>query len=406
MAALTIVRVLFCGQGMTNLVEVYDDGVEKAAADWLALVDCGGNTSWGAYAVAHVVAKVKARTPKRLDCIVVSHQDDDHIALLKQLGPELKKLKATVGLFYAGGLQWSSASDTIVHDFLDTVGYPRKNVLQDGAGAVSDYVGAKKRSELTAIASHGDTSLRRLMTNVNLTSGPPDIKRNASSTVVAVDNGTNVVLLPGDATYETMSQIYGLPAAAKKLVLPVFATGIPHHGALRTAVENYVASKDPKTFGYAIVDAFASLIGSQRAAASAGPYNGHKHPIQEVLMRFYSKLTGAPQHTYVSYIFQRSNGATHDGWTTWDSKHALDCTVVSIGEHASGPNKRVAVTSKGVPKGPFVFGDIKYLLAATGVLRPEEMVEFVPRGTFGPGAFGPGAFGDVADEGVVYAPAP
>lgn len=398
MAALTIVRVLFCGQGMTNLIEVYDGGVEKPAADWLAVVDCGGNTSWGKYAVDQIVAKVKARKSKRLECLVISHQDDDHLALLSQLGPELKAIKAPVEKVYAGGLYWGDKSNEILGDFLDTVGYPFTKLVTDGVGATSDYVGAKTRAQLTSIASYGDTHVRRLMTNVSLTSGAADIKRNASSTVVAIDNGTNVVLLPGDATYETMAEISALPATAKKLVLPVFATGIPHHGALRTAVENYVASKDPSDFGYRIVDGFAKLIGSERAAASAGPYNGYKHPIQEVLMRFYSKLVVAKKHTYVSYVFQRTDGKTHDGWETWDTDAALDCTVVSIGDHASGPNKREAVSSKGVPKGPFVFGDVLYKLAATGVLRPEEMVEFRPRGTFGVAGF--------ADEGVTYAPAP
>ena len=43
MPSLTRVMILYCGQGMTTLVEIYDDGNVKDAADYLALIDCGGS---------------------------------------------------------------------------------------------------------------------------------------------------------------------------------------------------------------------------------------------------------------------------------------------------------------------------------------------------------------------------
>ena len=36
MPSLTRVMILYCGQGMTTMVEVYDDGVVKETADYLA----------------------------------------------------------------------------------------------------------------------------------------------------------------------------------------------------------------------------------------------------------------------------------------------------------------------------------------------------------------------------------
>src|SRR5262245_12325682 len=105
MAQLTLVRLLWSGQGMTTLVHCYAAGVEKDRADFLVLVDCGGNIEWGDLALNYIAAKVLATKEKKLGAVIISHQDQDHVCLLRGLGDRLRG-KATVGLVILGGLSW------------------------------------------------------------------------------------------------------------------------------------------------------------------------------------------------------------------------------------------------------------------------------------------------------------
>src|SRR5215470_12466797 len=115
-----------------------------------------------------------------------------------------------------------------------------------------------------------------------VTTGRPDIRKNASSAVVVVDIGTWSVVLPGDATYQTMDAVNEIKGI-NTLLRPVVGLEIPHHGALRTAVENYVANKEPSHFNFDIITEFAKIVAPRNVAASAGPWNSHHHPIEEVL---------------------------------------------------------------------------------------------------------------------------
>lgn len=398
MAALTIVRVLFCGQGMTNLVEVYADGDETKPPDWLALVDCGGSPRWARTAIDTIVSTVAARATKRIDCIVISHQDGDHLRLLTTLGPRLKAIGASVGTVFLGGLSWGSGNRATVYAFLDLLEYDRESIGVDGPEA-SDYRNATVRAQLTAVAGGYGTYIRRLVTNVTI-SAAKDIQKNGSSAVVVVDDGTSAVILPGDATLETMDAIAALPEKARELLpRPVLGISVPHHGALRTAVSNYVASGDPTTFGYASVDRFVQYLKSQRAAASAGPRNGPKHPMEEVLVRFHNPLLPAEEHTYVSWVFNRSNGVTADGWDTRTSSRELRCTVRSLGDDEPAAKRRKTSTGVAHKLTKVEVGDIVFRLAPPGVVPAEQVMEFVPRGTVDLVVHSP-------DDGVVYAPAP
>ncbi|HEU0131219.1 MAG TPA: hypothetical protein VFQ85_09550 [Mycobacteriales bacterium] len=396
MAALTIVRVLFCGQGMTNLVEVYDDGVEKAQADWLALVDCGGDHALAKTAIDAIVAKVAAHD-KRLDCLVISHQDRDHLGLLTLLGPRLQKLGATIGKVFLGGICWKKGNRAIVDGFLTRLEYGGSEVRVDGPEA-SDYRAATTRAELKAVAQGHGTFVRRLITNVAFGSGA--VRKNASSAVVVVENGTSAVLLPGDATLATMDAIDALPPGAKALLpRPVLGTSVPHHGALATAVENYEAHGEPARFGYRSVDAFVTYLSSKRAVASAGPYNRPFHPVEEVLVRFHDPLLLVEDHTYMAWSFNDGNRRKPDGWRTLSTDRELHCTVKSIGEVAGADPGLKTRTAKGGVVQKFVTGDVVFRMAPPGVVPPERVVEFVPRGTLDVAVSSP-------DDGVVYAPAP
>src|SRR5829696_151016 len=379
---------------MTTLVEIYDAGVEKKAADGLVLVDCGGNIEWGDAAVNYVAEKVLAKKDKVLDAVIISHQDQDHVILLRKLGDKLNG-KATIGACFLGGLDWETSNENTVKYFLDAVGFDKKKVEFD-APKLSHYTGVTKPDKLRFWYRRGDVFLRALISGL-VTTGRPDIRKNASSAVVVVDNGTWSVVLPGDATYQTMDAVNEIKNIGT-LLRPVIGLEIPHHGALRTAVEEYVANKDPTAFNYDIVDEFARVTAPHQVAASAGPWNTHHHPIEEVLERFDPQLHTIDEHTYVSYVFSRPDGVKHEGWTEFSDVTFTEwCTVVAIGATAKKSKSKFKAVKEGANRGPFVFGDIVFKLGGAVALTPEEMVTFEPRGTIGPAP---------DDEPVYFAAAP
>ncbi|WP_314246895.1 hypothetical protein [Streptomyces sp. DSM 40907] len=370
-----MVKLLFCGQGMTTLVEVYDNGVEKDPADFLALVDCGGNKSHSERSLDYIKSKVEARNPPHLDYVVISHQDSDHVKLLPLLGTKLKEIgKTTVGCVFVGGARWKPANWKALKDFLECVSYPEKNIIRGQPGQ-SHYMGKSNPSQLGYLAQKDDVHLRLLISNLVVEGGDDDIIKNASSSVVVVDNGHYAVVLPGDATYQTMEAINGIENLKAVLLPPVVALEMPHHGALRTAVENYTASGEVSQFGWNIINGFAYIMAPQNIGASAGPWNTHCHPMQEVLERFWPSDV-VTKHSYVSYLFQKQ-GQEDMGWTTWQTLFPVECTVRRI---AGTPEKltRVRKRKRGSEEDQFTPGDIVYKLAPRGMLRPEEMVEFRP----------------------------
>ncbi|MGW6982191.1 MBL fold metallo-hydrolase [Streptomyces sp. NPDC054932] len=396
MASLTLVKLLFCGQGMTKLIEIYDKGVEKPDADYLALVDCGGNDRWSKGALDYIAMKVAARStnPKCIDLVVLSHQDGDHVALLGKLGERLKDIgtPVRVGQLFIGGTNWKNSNQGTVRKFLDSVGYDAKDVKFNEARR-SDYENVTQRSDLRHLAHHEDVYFRVLVTNLCGSKSP----ENASSSVLVVENGAFAVVLPGDATYETMDFVDKKLGALQPLLLPpVVAMELPHHGALATAVKNYESGMKQNDLNWSIIQGFAAKIAPRSLGASAGPWNKHCHPVQEVIEQFYASVRTRPTlQWYVSYVFYQQ-GTESEKWRTWLAVRAIETTVQRLGSVVPRklPPKSAIHERKNLP---FVYGDIVFKIAPPGVLRPEEMVEFRPRGTFEmPGP----------DEPVVQAPEP
>ncbi|MFD0350586.1 hypothetical protein ACFQ0M_40305 [Kitasatospora aburaviensis] len=113
---LTVVKLLWCGQGMTALVEIYNDGVEKEEADFLGLVDCGGDREYAQGALDYIARKVGARYRKLLDLVVVTQQDASHVGLFEDLGRLLQPLRAKLWtVFVAGGKGPSRSPSGVPH---------------------------------------------------------------------------------------------------------------------------------------------------------------------------------------------------------------------------------------------------------------------------------------------------
>jgi beta-lactamase superfamily II metal-dependent hydrolase len=331
-AGVTRIAILFCGQGMATLVEYYKGGDVNGVPDNLVLIDFGGNQKYSEDAAAYVVAKLKKQKNPKFDLVVISHQDGDHLSMLGALTAAIEEEGLTVANdnSYAGGTAWSAANKRKVSDFFAQMTDDEPPAFD--APFDSNYTGAKKRDELESLVSFGKTFVRVLVSGLKLSKAPQDITRNASSAVIVVENGDWSMILPGDATYHTMAQVNGFYKkwGSKPLVPTVFALEVPHHGALRTAVENYTAKTAFSDLDMSIITKFAQNTAPQHIVASAGPYNTHNHPIYEVMQVFNGSLATSSSRTYVAYVFDRKKSKKVDGWDQFTTTKGIRTTVKQI----------------------------------------------------------------------------
>ncbi|MEU6237493.1 hypothetical protein [Kitasatospora sp. NPDC047058] len=359
---LTVVKLLWCGQGMTALVEIYNDGVEKAEADFLGLVNCGGDRDVANGALDYITRKVEARHRKLLNLVVLTRLDKSHTGLLGDLGGRLKRIDTDVLYAFVAGRKESVPDD--VRAFLVGLGYQRSNV-GFAAENENNYLHGR-RGSLGWLTEHNGTYFRILA------SGP-------DSTVLVVDNGRFSVVMPGELTYQIMSDVRKI-ANLRNLLPPVLAFVLPNDRTLATAVRNHLQSPSAKDDrGWKLINWFANAVSPQNIGVSAGPSNPDRHPIAEVIELFVDALAKDTEHTYVSFVLPKPGGTGGDpaGWVTRTTEFGIRSTVQALGQQVR-------------------FGDVEYRFT----LRPlpaEEPVAFAPRGTSG--LHGP-------DEAVVRAPEP
>lgn len=373
MPAVTDIAILFCGQGMSTLIEYYANGDTTGAPDNLVLVDFGGSQRYADIASDYVVDKLRlqadAGKDPAFDAVVISHQDGDHLSLLKSLSEAIgaARLTATCNNWYVGGTSWSATNKKKVKDFAAMMTDEDDDLAFNGPFE-SDYDDAKVRGDLGYIVKFGKTFIRVVISGLKLSSGANDIIRNASSTVLAVENGEWSMILPGDATYHTMAKVNEFYKAwkTKPLIPSVFALEIPHHGALRTAVENYTAKTPLADLDFSIIEKFAAHLAPKEVVASAGIRNNHNHPIKEVIDVFDPTLrTNTEEQDYVAYVFDKKKAKKAEGWEEFSTYKGIATTVRTI-------------------MGKDTYGNLYYSIldsAATDERPPDVKVRFEPRGT-------------------------
>jgi beta-lactamase superfamily II metal-dependent hydrolase len=337
MASRTIIMILYVGQGMCTLVENYDDGNTSPAPDHMVLVDCGGNQKYGDAAASYIVDKLLAQQAAgkevKFDALIVSHQDKDHLSLLPNLLDAIKEegIDFAVGTIFLGGARWSAKNKKTVSAFVEEAGGDRDDA-EVAEPAQSGYDNPAAPVDLVAF---NDVKVRILIAGyVPEDDKRDDIIKNASSAVVVIDNGFGAVVLPGDATYHTMAQINDRMATpqwqAARPLSKVQALEIPHHGALRTAVEDYTARGSTDDFDFSIVTTFGANMAAAGIVSSAGPRNSHNHPLKEVIEVFEGHLATVTGHTYVAYVFNKTKSKKVDGWSQFSTNDAIYTTVVTL----------------------------------------------------------------------------
>ena len=372
---------LYCGQGMSHLIEIYVNGVVKAVADFLILIDFGGDEKYSEDAVNYVYTKLKAQSDSgrnaKFDLTIISHQDKDHLILLGPLGDKItaEGLVIQFGKVFLGGVAWDAKNKKTVNDFFGiSKTRPAYNWSETQR---SDYYNVKSRPKLGKLDEFGGFAFRVLISQLAIPKGSrPDFVRNASSTVVVIENGTETVILPGDATYQTMNYVNELYKAwgGNKLIPMVRALEVPHHGAMRSAAENYVASKTSDQLVMTIVNQFSKNLQADIVFASAGYLNLHGHPVQEVFEVFQPHTITIDDHIYVAFVFDEKGGKKKEHYYEFNTDDAMLTTLVGLNNGPVWKNITIRLPSTGVISPVEAKYTLAELLIRDGLTPPPEML--------------------------------
>jgi beta-lactamase superfamily II metal-dependent hydrolase len=299
-AEFVALAALWCDQGMAHLIEIYEKDSDGTTPAGLVMIDFGTETlrknsqlrmALAAPAVTYVVNRLQdqvngGRTPK-LDYVVISHQDTDHWSLLKYLLDAIEEKDWAddfkVGKICRGGSDWGKTAKKVLGRLATYV--------EDRA---RDYVPWTKNetsyrdpdADPGQVFNLGDVYFRLLTVNAPISSKKDDLKKNGTSAVLVLEFRGKKIVLPGDATYETLSDankyLKKWAQKEKTPMQPCFVLSVPHHGSLRTIVPNYTAS----TLDFSIVREFTNYVRPYSTIASAGIQNSFSHPYLEVLIEF------------------------------------------------------------------------------------------------------------------------
>ena len=257
------VTILAVGQGMGNLIEVY----EGTNMTQLILVDCGGSgvtethvkdCIWKIHAAMQKRAKALGKTGfyRHIDLLVLSHQDRDHHSILYEILKKQTKAFISIGEFWTFDENYCTLSadykqcrDKIV----EIAG--KQCILPDGSayenGALAWHLYASDYACLTYLytnARGGDS-------------------RNTVSAVIQLElrfPGKFVYrfLFPGDPTKQTMEQISSVKLPGDYEIDYMSA---PHHGSIVTCDSSSLT-------------AFLEKMKVREVVVSAGEGNGYGHP--------------------------------------------------------------------------------------------------------------------------------
>ncbi|WP_372022648.1 hypothetical protein P7L70_04615 (plasmid) [Tistrella mobilis] len=322
---------LWCDQGMAHVVEIYEKSSDALPAS-IVVIDFGVEVmkksgvlveQQAAPAVAYLVNLLKAlqqagRTPT-IDLFVVSHQDTDHWGLIPYFVEAIKQddIPLVVSKLCYGGQFWKPKSSDALKLLRPYVPDPDENFLPYKAN-VTDYgtpdVG---KGEL---AHFGDVVFRTLIVNAPVSSPTSSLKINGTSAVLVIEFGGYVLVLPGDATWETFKRADEILALWTKgsPLKPCLFLSAPHHGALATISQGGTSKIDVAYF-----DKFIDYCTPLTVLASAGSNNSFNHPILEVLYVM-CKSIGTGQygsHSFVAFKYEDKTwynffNITHDVFTS------------------------------------------------------------------------------------------
>ncbi|GAA2136069.1 hypothetical protein GCM10009760_15290 [Kitasatospora kazusensis] len=328
---LTVVKLLWCGQGQLGLVEIYNDGIEKKDADFLALINCGGETKYAQESLDYITAKVEARHRKLLNLVVFTAMDEGSTNLLDELAGRLTPLDARMTACFVTGSDWEGKGPEAVKGFVGSLNFSLDSVEFAGARQ-SDYLGTGTAP--TWIAEHNGTYVRILATD----DGP-----TVMTTVLVVENGIFCVVLPGRLSLSMMRAISAIPELKTRLP-GNRALLLPNRSALESLVTDY--RMDP-TGGNAdrmkVVEDFAAAVSPTGICVSAGVSSGS--PVAQVLEKFTADLAEGVEHTYVCYDLPDAANIFGE-WQTRTTTKAIRTTLRTYGAQQQTTFGQIRISSR------------------------------------------------------------
>ena len=344
---------LYIGQGMSNLIEIYetknDAAGENPTFKGLILIDCGSAGKEGKaggaenepntpIALDYLTKKI-TQNHGTLTAIILSHLDDDHINKIAVLIGEgdsriLKKVEHTL----IGGTHKSfKTDDNIFRNSTCNVGLSSvARKMAEGLKKVcSDFqifsiTDTYIQKECTFLELKGNTPADtigiRLLANRSLptSSANNDLFINGNSAFVIAEyihpGGAHFAFMfAGDATMDTFTYMnkrlttyqanYTFLNASERVLM------LPHHGAIRTACDTgKITGTKPLANQLNAARTFANTVKATHVYASAH-YNARRffHPNLNILELFSRNTEAAPSHENLGFFVRLKDGVPCTG---------------------------------------------------------------------------------------------
>lgn len=259
------VTMLAVGQGTSNLIEVYDNAGRMKQ---LILIDCGGDgfrehenvRSSAEYILKAMRARAvtERNCDRYLDLLIISHQDEDHHSILKNILKKLENKNQSIGI----GEYWHFDEDdcSLSVSYSDFAKKVRKCADKDYT-----FIHGSDYGTLQVRPFYRCNEIELYLVYANAEGA--NLENSVSAVIEArIRDGAGTkqyrFLFPADATAETMDCIYNLSLPSGE---DFYAMAAPHHGSFTSC--NNVALRE-----------FLKKLPTEEIIISAGKNSQFGHP--------------------------------------------------------------------------------------------------------------------------------
>lgn len=344
---------LWCNQGMANWIEIYDRDGDDTVPAAIVLSDFGAGVRQSATQVSmryappvhFIVTRLRYLMDHdlepRIDRVVISHQDADHLNLLQAMVSECERrtIPLRITEIRWGGGNWGPSANATLRRLT-----PFADRVRPWQGTYSDY----RRNMLGAFYKRalfraGNVFFRTLVVDAPIYMAGDDIERNGSGAVIVVEfDGVGTIILPGDATVDTLvwaddRMLWWERGTGTAAVRPCFVMSVPHHGAYRTLIDEAEGTGVDGDDEFVAARAFIELTRPDSLAVSAGAMNGHHHPHLSVL-NVLSRYAGAGGLSDEGEAVTHSIAYWNDLANKWEIAPAITLNVYTTIIQLDDPN--------------------------------------------------------------------
>lgn len=356
-------QVLDVGQGSGNLLEFYNTASQLVATALLDLGSEAKKTAAGGPSAQYIVNQLKSMPGgAKLNLVILSHSDSDHINLIYKVlqefspdgtggKPQLVVEKVIYGGThnkYKKGKSNTPASRNVL-DYLSDFFPGDEDERLESLQPMSSSFWSEEGFDPTATIEGANFYIlvgNAVPSQIYLfqssdkpdPSMPESYALNTNSVVMVIDYKSSQFVVLGDATGVTIAACNESIITwdlATELLVDVFMVTAPHHGSETTTFDLLGISTDSdsgEALGRKNLEEFTAAVHSDSVTASAERRGNFGHPSMKVLQAFWPQLgsgayfdpalTGGKNHFYTAffdknqYVFQSGLGTTK--WPSTD----------------------------------------------------------------------------------------